>query len=136
MPFAHPNLPHARQPPYSGGVAAVGADHMWYTPSSGQPDHVTRVVTSRRNGKATIHTTPATRPNPTRVTTSTAVETGERRQPGARPVFIRPSRRHFFPHVKHETFERLQDEVVLKRSMHAPTNQPIGATLLFYQVEP
>ena len=53
MPFAHPDLPHARQPPYPGGVA-VGAGHMWYTPSSGRPDHVMCVVTSGHKGKATV----------------------------------------------------------------------------------
>ena len=53
MPFAHRDLPHARQPPYPGGVA-VGAGHMWYTPSSGRPDHVMCVVTSGRKGKATV----------------------------------------------------------------------------------
>ena len=123
MPFAHRDSPHARQPPQPGG-AAGRAGHMSYTPSSGRPDHVTRVVTSGGDGKATAHTTVPTRPNSMHVTKSAPAEASDRKGPEAALIFIGLSRRRFFPHVRVETFERLQDEVVLKRSTHAPASQP------------
>ena len=67
MPSAHPDSLHARKPPQPGG-AAGRAGHMSYTPSSGRPDHVTRVVTSGQERKASVHPTVPTQPNPIYVT--------------------------------------------------------------------
>ena len=55
------------------------------------------------------------------ITKSATAEASDRKDPEAMPTFIRPSRRRFFPDVRFESFERTQDEVTLKRSMHTPT---------------
>jgi hypothetical protein len=131
MTSAHPDSPHARRP-LQPGSAAGRASHTLSTPSSGQPDHVTRAVTSGQERKATVHHTGQTRPNPTYVTKSAAAETIDQQRPEATPKFIQPSRRPFLdmgrgspaPQVRQGTIGCLQDEVVLKRSTHAPASQP------------
>ena len=124
LPLAHPDSPHAQRPLYTGGVAGR-ASHMSYThtTSSRRPNQFTRAVTSGQDGRATVRTTPTMQPSPTHVT-KLATEAGDRRQPEAEPVFIRPSRREFFRHVPQVTFERPSEEVVLKRSTHTPVYQP------------
>ena len=82
-----PDSTHARQPPQPGG-AAGRAGHMSYTPSSGRPDHVTRVVTPGRDGKATAQTTVPTRPNSMHVMKSAAAEESDRKEAEAAPIFI------------------------------------------------
>ena len=127
MTSAHPDSPHARRP-LQPGSAAGRASHTLSTPSSGRPDHVTRAVTSRQERKATVHHTVQMRPNPTYVTKSAAAETIDQQRPEATPTFIRLSRRPFLamgrgspaPQVRQGTIGCLQDEVVLKRSTHAP----------------
>ena len=74
MPFAHRDLPHARQPPRLGG-AAGGADHM--STCNGQPDQVTCTMTPGRDGKATAQTSIPTRPNSMHVTKSAAAEASD-----------------------------------------------------------
>ena len=85
---------------------------------------MSRVVTPGRDGKVTAQTTVPTRPNSMHVMKSAAAEESDRKEPEAAPIFIRPSRRHFFPDVQIESFGRLQDEMVLKRSTHAPASPP------------
>jgi hypothetical protein len=100
------------------GWSHVVHTQQWTT----RPRHT--VVTSGGDGKATAHTTVPTRPNSMHVTKSAPAEASDRKGPEAALIFIGLSRRHFFQHVRVETFERLQDEVVLKRSTHAPASQP------------
>ena len=131
MTSAHPDSPHARSPPQPVG-AARRASHMSSAPSSGRPDQVTRVVTSGQERKATVYPTV-----PTYVTKCVATETINRERPEATPTFIRPSRRPSLgmgsgsppPQFRRGTAGYLQDEVVLKRSTHAPANQPEEATV-------
>ena len=94
MPSAH--SPHARKLPKPDG-AAGRASHTSYTPSSGQPDHVTRVVTSGQERKATVHPKVPTRPNQVYVTKFAATETSEQEKPEATPTFIRLPKRHVLP---------------------------------------
>ena len=122
MPSAHPDSPLAQKLPHHDS-AASRASHMSLAPSSGQPDYVTPVVTSRER-KATIHSTVPTRPN----SASAPAEAIEQRQPEATPTFIRLTREHApptsggspTPRLRHRTTGLLQEEVVVKRSSHAP----------------
>ena len=94
------------------------------SPNNGQPDRVTRMVTPGQGGKATIQITVPTRPRSMQATKTATAEVSDPNESEATPISNRPSRRPFSQNVRFESYNHLQDKVVLRLSTHKNAGSP------------
>ena len=121
IPSAHWDPPHIQRPPPLDGTAGRAGQ---MSPNNGQPDRVTRMVTPGQGGKATIQIKVPTRPRSMHATKTATAEVSDRNESEATPFSDRPSRRPFSQNVSFESYNHLQDKVVLRRSTHEPAGSP------------